>query len=103
MGHYGLPHLGKSSTAVQHLTDRQGTVVELLATNYQHWAASKVFCGLAAGYYTTSLVIYNSEIAPVQIRGFLLATWALGNGLGQLVASVGLQILAAVSLGIRLC
>jgi SP family general alpha glucoside:H+ symporter-like MFS transporter len=38
--------------------------------------------------------VYNAEIAPSQIRGFLLTTWAFFFAFGQTIASVGLQILA---------
>ena len=48
------------------------------------------------GLYQTSLVIYNAEIAPQQIRGGLLATYALGNALGSIIGSVGLEVLAVV-------
>ena len=74
-----------------------GTVVELVVKDWQGWLGAKVIIGLAAGFYTTSLVIYNSEIAPAQIRGGLLSTWALGNALGGIVGSISLEILATVS------
>lgn len=71
----------------------------MVATEWRVWLASKLFAGIGNGFAQTALVIYNSEIAPPQIRGFLLSTWAFFYALGQLTASIGLQILATVSRG----
>ncbi|GFZ51067.1 hypothetical protein JCM24511_08825 [Saitozyma sp. JCM 24511] len=70
------------------------TICEMVATEWRVWLASKLFAGIGNGFAQTALVIYNSEIAPPQIRGFLLSTWAFFYALGQLTASIGLQILA---------
>jgi SP family general alpha glucoside:H+ symporter-like MFS transporter len=69
----------------------------MVARDWRVWLASKIFVGFAFGFACTALVIYNSEIAPVKLRGFLLSTWALGYAFGQFMASVALQIIAVVS------
>lgn len=69
----------------------------MFAKNWQVWMASKPFVGFAFGFACTSLVVYNSEIAPVKLRGFLLSTWALGFALGQFMASIALKIIESVS------
>lgn len=69
----------------------------MVAKDWTVWLASKLFAGLGNGFAQTALVIYNSEIAPPQIRGFLLSTWAFFYAFGQLTASIGLQVLATVS------
>ena len=70
----------------------------MVAKDWKVWFASKIFAGLGNGFAQTALVIYNSEIAPQQIRGFLFSTWALLMAFGQLTASIGLQVLTMVSL-----
>jgi MFS family permease len=73
------------------------TLCEMFAKEWTVWLASKLFAGLGNGFAQTALVIYNSEIAPPQIRGFLLSTWAFFYAFGQLTASIGLQVLATSS------
>ena len=69
----------------------------MVARSWQIWLLAGIPCSFAFGFACTALVIYNSEIAPLQIRGFLLSTWALGYALGQTMGGVALQILATVS------
>jgi MFS family permease len=71
--------------------------LEITAKDWQLWSAAKAFTGMGIGFAQTQCVIYVSELSPTQIRGFLLATYALGFALGQLMASIGLQVLAEVS------
>lgn len=75
----------------------QATIIEMVARDWKVWMGSKPFVGFAFGFACTALVIYNSEIAPVKLRGFLLSTWALGFAFGQFMASIALQIIASVS------
>jgi MFS family permease len=96
VGSFGLRKLNNSCR--EHLAETvKGPVIEMLAKDWRHWLASKVFIGIGNGLAQTSLVIYNSEIAPPRIRGFLLATWAWTFSVGGFIATVGLQILAEVS------
>lgn len=74
----------------------QATVIEMVARDWKVWMASRPFVGFGFGFACTALVIYNSEIAPVKLRGFLLSTWALGFAFGQFMASVALEIIASV-------
>ena len=68
----------------------------MVARSWPIWLFAGIPCSFAFGFACTALVIYNSEIAPIQIRGFLLSTWALGYALGQTFGGVALQILAEV-------
>jgi len=68
----------------------------MFAKEWKVWLLSKVLVGLGNGLTQTVLIIYNSEIAPPPIRGFLLAAWQLTFGIGGLVASLGLQLLIKV-------
>jgi len=95
-GTFGLRKLNNSYSGHPAKTVK-GTVIEMLAKDWRHWLASKVFIGIGNGLAQTSLVIYNSEIAPPRIRGFLLATWAWTFSFGGFIATVGLQILSEVS------
>lgn len=71
-------------------------VLEIVAKNWVVWLIAKLLAGFGNGFATSALVIYNAEIAPPQIRGFMLSTWAFFYALGQLTASIGLQIIAVV-------
>lgn len=70
---------------------------ELLAKDWRLWAVAKACTGMAVGMTQTQCVIYVSEIAIPQIRGFMLSTYTLGYGLGGLLSAIGLQALASVS------
>jgi len=70
---------------------------ELLAKNWKLWAVAKALTGMAVGMTQTQCIIYISEIAVPQIRGFMLSSYALGYGIGGLLSAIALQALAEVS------
>lgn len=70
---------------------------ELLAKDWKLWAVAKACTGMAVGMTQTQCIIYISEIAVPQIRGFMLSSYALGYGLGGLLSAIALQALAEVS------
>lgn len=49
------------------------------------------------GLVQTQCVIYVAEVAPITLRGALLASYALFYQLGGLCGAIGLQVLATVS------
>jgi len=52
---------------------------------------------MGLGLGNTVCVVYVAEIAPPAIRGFLIATWPLAYGFGQLFSAIGLQVLETSS------
>jgi hypothetical protein len=54
------------------------------------------------GLVQTQCVIYIAEIAPINIRGTLLASYAFAYQIGGLCGAIGLQVLQTVSPNARL-
>lgn len=79
------------------LTDEQGNAIELAAKDWRVWAASRVFTGMGNGLVQTQCVIYIAEVAPINIRGTLLASYAFAYQIGGLCGAIGLQVLQTVS------
>lgn len=75
----------------------QGNGIELAAKDWRIWAVSRVFTGMGNGLVQTQCVIYIAEIAPIAIRGTLLASYAFAYQIGGLTGAIGLQILQTVS------
>jgi MFS family permease len=69
-------------------------MIDLELTEMPSWI---VFVGMGLGLGNTVCVVYVAEIAPPAIRGFLIATWPLAYGFGQLFSAVGLQVLEVSS------
>ncbi|ORY26765.1 general substrate transporter [Naematelia encephala] len=69
------------------------TIIEMVAKNWKVWLASKVFAAFGNGFSQSVLLTYISEVSPKQIRGGLCTSYAVILGLGQLFASVALEIL----------
>jgi len=51
--------------------------VETFATHWQHWLAAKLFSGMGVGMLQATMPVYLSEIAPTQLRGFLINAYSL--------------------------
>ncbi|OKL61225.1 hypothetical protein UA08_03351 [Talaromyces atroroseus] len=70
---------------------------ESFATTPGHWLVAKLLAGLGIGMMQATLPFYISEIAPTQLRGFLINAYTFWYVLGQLFASVALNRLNAWS------
>ncbi|WVQ63618.1 uncharacterized protein L199_001771 [Kwoniella botswanensis] len=69
-----------------------GVIVEMVAKNWKHWLAAKLFTGLGGGLAQGTILSYMNEIAPAQIRGYLLSTYGAAYAVGQLSIAIALQI-----------
>lgn len=78
-------------------TNTQGVAIECVAKDWQIWGVAKIFTGMGNGLVQTQCVIYIAEVAPINMRGALLASYALFYQLGGLTGAIGLQVLATVS------
>ncbi|KUL83520.1 hypothetical protein ZTR_10568 [Talaromyces verruculosus] len=68
---------------------------ETFSTAWDHWLVAKLLSGMGVGMLQATLPFYISEIAPTQLRGFLINAYTFWFVLGQLFASVALNRLNA--------
>ncbi|KAF7122119.1 hypothetical protein CNMCM5793_000075 [Aspergillus hiratsukae] len=68
---------------------------ESFSTSWEHWLVAKLLAGMGIGMLQATLPFYISEIAPTQLRGFLINAYTFWFVLGQLFASVALNRLNA--------
>ncbi|WRT68794.1 uncharacterized protein IL334_005774 [Kwoniella shivajii] len=69
-----------------------GVIVEMVAKDWKQWLAAKLFTGLGSGLAQGTVLSYMNEIAPAQIRGYLLSTYGAAYAVGQLFIAIALQI-----------
>ncbi|WVW79665.1 hypothetical protein I302_101634 [Kwoniella bestiolae CBS 10118] len=69
-----------------------GVIVEMVAKDWRHWLAAKLFTGLGGGLAQGTMLSYMNEISPAQIRGYLLSTYGAAYAVGQLFIAIALQI-----------
>ncbi|RSL59605.1 hypothetical protein CEP51_013891 [Fusarium floridanum] len=74
-----------------------GTLIELFSPDWKVWIAAKLVMGAAMGFMQGTVQTYVSELAPVQIRGFMLSLFQTWITIGQLIASCVLQGTASVN------
>ena len=55
----------------------QSIFVETFGTTWQHWLVAKLFSGMGVGMLQATMPVYLSEIAPTQLRGFLINAYSL--------------------------
>ncbi|KAF4176555.1 hypothetical protein CNMCM8927_000729 [Aspergillus lentulus] len=68
---------------------------ESFSTSWEHWLVAKLLAGMGIGMLQATLPFYISEIAPTQLKGFLINAYTFWFVLGQLFASVALNRLNA--------
>jgi SP family general alpha glucoside:H+ symporter-like MFS transporter len=70
-----------------------GSVAEILARNWRVWLGAAIIIRLGVGLAQSILITYLSEIAPFQIRGFMIGAYQLNLAFGQLIVAVASQLL----------
>ncbi|KAH8674616.1 MFS transporter [Tricladium varicosporioides] len=68
---------------------------ESFATTWQHWLVAKLFSGMGVGMLQATMPVYLSEIAPTQLKGFLINAYSFWFVIGQLFGNVALNRLNA--------
>ena len=66
---------------------------ESFGKTWQLWLVAKLFSGYAVGSCQFMNGLYMSEISPSRIRGFLITSCFIWYGVGQLFASIALEVL----------
>lgn len=69
-----------------------GSTAEITAHNWQTWLVGAMLIRLGVGLAQSVLVVYISELSPHQIRGFMIGSYQLFIGLGQLICAVATQL-----------
>jgi len=69
-----------------------GSILEITANKWQHWLGGAVVIRLGVGLAQAILVTFVSEIAPFQIRGFMIGAYQLSLAFGQLIVAVAAQL-----------
>lgn len=70
-----------------------GSIAEITSHNWQTWLGGAIIIRMGVGLAQSILVTYISEIAPFQIRGFMIGSYQLQLGIGQLISSGATKIL----------
>ncbi|KAH7364859.1 hexose transporter [Rhexocercosporidium sp. MPI-PUGE-AT-0058] len=68
---------------------------ESFATRWDHWLVAKLFSGAGVGMLQATMPVYLSELAPTQLKGFLINAYSFWFVIGQLLGSVALNRLNA--------
>jgi MFS family permease len=69
-----------------------GSVAEIASHNWQSWLGGAIIIRLGVGLAQSILVTYISELAPFQIRGFMIGAYQLMLAFGQLLCAVASQL-----------
>lgn len=69
-----------------------GSVAEISSHNWRTWLGAAVLVRLGVGLAQSILITYISELAPFQIRGFMIGAYQLMLALGQLLCAVASQL-----------
>ncbi|KAJ9121876.1 hypothetical protein QFC24_004458 [Naganishia onofrii] len=72
-------------------------VLEIVAKEWVVYLVARLLAGWSTGLVQSGVTVYIAEIAPTPIRGALLAMYSLCFAVGQLSASIALQIIATTS------
>jgi len=64
------------------------SVAEICSNNWRAWLGAAILVRSGVGLAPSTLITYVSEISPFQIRGFMIASYQLLLGVGQLISAV---------------
>lgn len=68
-----------------------GSSAEMAAHSWQTWLVGAMIIRLGVGLAQSILVVYISELAPHQIRGFMIGAYQLSLAMGQLICALAAQ------------
>ncbi|WVQ67599.1 uncharacterized protein L199_005802 [Kwoniella botswanensis] len=70
-----------------------GSVAEIASRNWKDWLGAAVLIRLGVGLAQTILITYVSEIAPFQVRGFMLGSYQVLLTFGQLIVAIAAKLI----------
>jgi MFS family permease len=68
-------------------------MIESFVRHWQDWAGAKLLAGMGVGCIQSTLPIYITEWAPVNIRGAMLLAYSVLNNVGGFIAPLLLNFL----------
>jgi MFS family permease len=69
-------------------------LIECVANDWKVWLVGKLFGGIGVGCLQCTIPTYITEVAPIRIRGMLLACYTFWWIVGQFFAPVALQVMS---------
>jgi MFS family permease len=69
-------------------------LIECVAKDWKVWLVGKLFGGIGVGCLQCTIPTYITEVAPIRIRGMLLACYTFWWIVGQFFAPVALQVMS---------
>ncbi|KAI5457520.1 hypothetical protein BGZ63DRAFT_364860 [Mariannaea sp. PMI_226] len=69
-----------------------GSIAEITAFDWKSWLGAAVLVRCGIGLAQSILITYVSELAPFQIRGFMIGAYQLTLAFGQLISAIATQL-----------
>lgn len=69
-----------------------GSIAQITVSDWKGWLGAAMLVRLGVGLAQSILVTYVSELAPFQVRGFLIGAYQLFIAIGQLISAVATQL-----------
>ncbi|KAM5363636.1 hypothetical protein ACJZ2D_011920 [Fusarium nematophilum] len=69
-----------------------GSIAEITAFDWKSWLGAAVLIRTGVGLAQSILITYVSELAPFQIRGFMIGAYQLFLAIGQLISAIATQL-----------
>jgi SP family general alpha glucoside:H+ symporter-like MFS transporter len=69
-----------------------GSIAEITASGWRSWLGAAVLVRCGIGLAQSILITYISELAPFQIRGFMIGAYQLLLAFGQLISAIATQL-----------
>ncbi|KAH7137003.1 general substrate transporter [Dactylonectria estremocensis] len=70
-----------------------GSIAEITAFDWKSWLGAAVLVRAGVGLAQSILITYVSELAPFQIRGFMIGAYQLFIAVGQLISAIATQLI----------
>ncbi|WRT69060.1 uncharacterized protein IL334_006043 [Kwoniella shivajii] len=70
-----------------------GSIAEIASQKWQDWLGAAVLVRLGVGLAQTILITYVSELAPFQVRGFMIGAYQVLLTTGQLIVAIAAKLM----------
>ncbi|KAL3965649.1 hypothetical protein ACCO45_002653 [Purpureocillium lilacinum] len=69
-----------------------GSITEICAFDWKSWLGGAILIRTGVGLAQSILIVYVSELAPFQVRGFMIGAYQLFIAVGQLLSAISTQL-----------
>ena len=70
-----------------------GSIAEISSQNWRDWLGAALLVRLGVGLAQSILITYVSELAPFQVRGFMIGAYQVLLTTGQLIVAIAAQLI----------